>query len=89
MTATTPHTDEARTLEILSEAAQKLATGNCDVMLDFSAVQRLDVELLRRLEELAGIADQKAARITLQNVNIDVYKVLKLMKLTRRLSFVN
>lgn len=89
MTAITPHTDEARTLEILSEAAQKLATGNGDIILDFSAVRRLDVELLHGLEDVVGIAGQKAAKITLRNVNIDVYKVLKLMKLTRRLSFVN
>ena len=87
MTTTTVHTNETSALQILADAAKKLADG--DVVLDFSAVQRLDSELLHRLDELVIMADRKAARITMRNVNIDVYKVLKLMKLTRRLSFVN
>ena len=89
MTFATAHTDGTGALQILAEAARKLASADGDIILDFSAVQRLDSELLRRLEEVVNRADQKGVRITLQNVNIDVYKVLKLMRLTRRISFVN
>jgi hypothetical protein len=41
------------------------------------------------MEEFARIADDKAVRIVLRGVNVDVYKVLKLVKLAHRFSFVN
>ena len=40
-----------------------------------------------RLEELASIADDKAVKLVLRGVNVDIYKVLKLVKLTSRFSF--
>jgi len=89
MTTATAHTDEMGGRQVLADATEKLASADGDVVLDFSTVPRLDSELLRRLEDLVSMADQKAAAIKIRNVNIDVYKVLKLTKLTRRLSFVN
>jgi hypothetical protein len=41
------------------------------------------------MEEFARIADEKAVKVVLRGVNVDVYKVLKLVKLTQRFSFVN
>jgi hypothetical protein len=38
---------------------------------------------------LARVADEKAVKVALRGVNVDVYKVLKLVKLTRRFSFVS
>jgi hypothetical protein len=36
---------------------------------------------------LAGAADEKAVKVALRGVHVDVYKVLKLVKLTPRFSF--
>ena len=52
-------------------------------------MRRIDSSALRALEEFARIADEKAVKVVLRGVNVDVYKVLKLVKLTRRFSFVN
>jgi hypothetical protein len=37
------------------------------------------------MENLATTADEKAAKVVLRGVNVDVYKVLKLMKLAPRM----
>ena len=76
----------ARSLE---EAAEKLVAGEGDAVLDFSSVRRLDPRALRAIEEFAGIAEGKSIKITLRGVSVDVYKTLKLMKLTGRFSFVH
>jgi anti-anti-sigma regulatory factor len=41
------------------------------------------------MEEFARIVDEKGVKVVLRGVNVDVYKVLKLVKLTQRFSFVN
>ena len=57
------------------------------VFVDFSGVQRIDPGTLKALDHLAEAAQEKAAKVVLEGVSIDVYKVLKLMKLERRFSF--
>jgi anti-anti-sigma regulatory factor len=57
------------------------------VVLDFSSVRRIDPNALRAMEKLAGLADGKAVKVVLRGVNVDIYKVLKLVKLTSRFSF--
>lgn len=81
--------DEMRVVSALQEAGEKLDSSRGETVLDFASVRRIDSSGLRALEELARMADEKAAKIVLRGVNIDVYKVLKLMKLARRFSFVN
>ena len=41
------------------------------------------------LEHLAALADSKSVRLVLHGLNGDIYKVLKLLKLSQRFSFVN
>lgn len=81
--------EEQRVVPALQEAREKLDSAEGETILDFSGVRRIDVNALRALEEFAGIADEKAIKVVLRGVNVDVYKVLKLVKLTRRFSFVN
>jgi anti-anti-sigma regulatory factor len=57
----------------------KIAEGQ--VVLDFSSVRRIDASVVRALEELAG------RNIVLRAVNTDIYKVLKLLKLADRFTF--
>jgi anti-anti-sigma regulatory factor len=63
------------------------ADGEGEVVLDFSGVERIDPRALGTLEMLAASADGKAVKIVLRNVNVAVYKVLKLMRLESRFSF--
>ena len=81
--------DEHHVASALHEAGEKLDGAQGETILDFSSVHRIDSIALRALEEFAGLADQKGAEVVLRGVNIDVYKVLKLVKLTRRFSFVS
>ena len=80
--------DGERVLQSLQAALETLDTAQSDVVLDFVSVRRIDPNTLRRMEQLAGLADGKAVKIVLRGVNVDVYKVLKLMKLTSRFCFV-
>jgi anti-anti-sigma regulatory factor len=72
----------------LRNAADKLDGTGCEVLLDFVSIRRIDPSALRAMEDLAVLADQKAVKLVLRNVDVSVYKVLKLVKLARRFSFV-
>ena len=80
--------DEEHVVEALREAEKKLDSVEGDVALDFSSVSRLDPRAIRALEEFAAKADGKAVKVVLRGVNVGVYKVLKLVKLGSRFSFV-
>ncbi len=80
--------EEEFAVEVLREAMDKLDTENGDVTLDFSPVQQIDAGIVRAMEELADRADDKGVRVTLRGVKVDVYKVLKLVKLSSRFVFV-
>ena len=81
--------DETELASTLKEAAEKLNGAVGEAVLDFSAVRRLDTSMLRAMEEFACVGEAKAVKMVLRGVNVEVYKVLKLMKLTQRFSFVN
>jgi len=74
--------------DALRERGEKLDSGG-NVFLDFSVVGRLDPGGLRALEDFVGAADGKAVKVTLRGVNVYVYKVLKLARLSSRIAFVN
>jgi anti-anti-sigma regulatory factor len=78
--------DGEHVVHALQEALKKLDGAGGEVVLDFSSVHRIDARALRALEDLAGTVDGEA-KVALYGVNIDVYKVLKLMKLAPRFSF--
>ena len=81
--------DEERIVQALQEAGEKLGSIEGEVALDLSSVRRIDPSALRALEEFAGIADDKGVKVVLRGVNVGVYKVLKLVKLGSRFSFVS
>jgi anti-anti-sigma regulatory factor len=89
MTAVFLNIDETRVAAALCETGEKLDGTEGESILDFSSVSRIDSGAVRALEELGRVADEKNVKVVLRGVNVDVYKVLKLMKLTRRFSFVN
>ena len=58
-----------------------------DLVVDFSKVRRIDAAALREMDKLAGVADTHSVKVGLRGVNVDIYKVLKLVKLASRFSF--
>jgi len=81
--------DEKGVVPALQGVEEKLDGAEGEVIVDFAAVHRIDLSALRAMEELAAIADKKAIKVLLRGVNVDVYKVLKLVKLAPRFSFVS
>lgn len=78
--------DNNRVAESLREAGEKLNGAGGEAVLDFSAVTRINSSALQALVHLASKADGKI-KITLCGVNVDIYKVLKLVRLAPRFSF--
>lgn len=77
-----------RVVRALEEALGKLDSAGGEVVLDFSSVRRIDPGALWAMEELAGIARDKAVKVVLRGVSIDIYRVLKPMNLAPRFSYV-
>lgn len=73
----------------LGSLREQLASAEGEMFLDFSAVHRLDPAGLRAIEDLAKTAEEKSVKVVICRVNVAVYKVLKLARLTSRYSFVN
>lgn len=80
--------DGDRVAECIHEAHMQLDTARDRTILDFSAVLRLAPQDLRAMEELVERAENQSVKIVLCGVNVDIYKVLKLVKLAARFSFV-
>jgi len=79
--------DGDRVVQDLQGAQEKLDTADGELVLDFSSVRRIDPSAVRAMEKLAAIADDKTVRVVLRGVGVEIYKVLKLVKLARRFSF--
>jgi anti-anti-sigma regulatory factor len=78
--------DGERVAGALPEVLEKLDGSGGEVVLDFSSVHRIDTSALKAMENFAATVDGKA-QVALQGINVGVYKVLKLMKLAPRFSF--
>lgn len=69
------------------EAVEQLGGAANEIVLDFGAVARIDANAIRALEELSGLAGEQNVRVVLRAVNMDIYKVLKLVNLAPRFGF--
>jgi anti-anti-sigma regulatory factor len=78
-----------RLADSLVQARKKLDATEGEMILDFSRVWRIDSEALRAILDLAGAAESKKIKLILRGVNVDVYKVLKLMKLASQFSYLD
>ncbi len=81
--------DDESVVQALLDAGEKLDSVEGEVALDFSAVRRIDPSAIRAMAKFAGVADDKGIKVVLRGVNVGVYRVLKLVKLASRFSFVN
>jgi anti-anti-sigma regulatory factor len=89
MTAVWLKIDAGRVVQALQEAGKKLDSVDGEVALDFSSVYRIDPSAIGAMQEFASIADKKRVKVVLRGVNVGVYKVLKLVRLASRFSFVS
>ncbi len=89
LTATLLKVDGKNPGRDLSDLCEQLHSAGPEVVVDMSAVRRVDPAAVMALDKLAARADQKAVKLTLRGVNVEVYKVLKLMKLSSRFEFLN
>ena len=80
--------DEDHIVPGLQEVRKELDSATGEVILDFSSVRRIDPKAIRAMDEFADTAHTKSVEVGLRGVNVDVYKVLKLVKLASRFSFV-
>ncbi len=79
--------DGEQVVQGLQLAREKLDTGGGELVLDFSAVRRIYPSALQELEQLAAAADRRAVKVVLRGVTVEIYKVLKLVKLAPRFAF--
>ncbi len=78
-----------RFLESLLQAKEQLCGTATEMVMDLSAVRRIDPEVIKQLEELVSVAKSRKIRLVLRGVSVDIYKVLKLMKLSAQFSYVD
>ena len=81
--------DEEHATPALQELGKQLDGSSSELVLDFGDMHRIDAGFVQQLEAFISIADEKKVRVALHGVNVDVYKVLKLLKLTSRFTSVS
>jgi anti-anti-sigma regulatory factor len=81
--------DEESVIAALAQAAEKLTGDEGEVLLDCASLRRLDANALRALEDFLRVAEAKSVKVVLRGVKVEVYKVLKLVRLASRLCFVD
>lgn len=79
--------DPEQVLSALQEAVEKMNRGESEVVLDFSSVFRIDPGIVRAMDRLAGLAAERSVKVVLRAVNADIYRVLKLVNLAQKFSF--
>ncbi|HET9409577.1 MAG TPA: STAS domain-containing protein [Candidatus Sulfotelmatobacter sp.] len=81
--------EEANVSSQLHEAEKKMSSTDGELVLDCSTIRRVDASALHAMERFAHVAEDKGVKVVLRGVNVEIYKVLKLTKLSSRFSFTN
>jgi anti-anti-sigma regulatory factor len=70
--------------QTLREFLVELPGVRNEAVLDLSSIQRLDAKHLEIMKDIAATAEAKRLKVILCGVNVKIYKVLKLARLTQR-----
>jgi anti-anti-sigma regulatory factor len=81
--------EEGALISRLENAKQSSQTTSGELILDFSAVHRIDAAGLHALEDFARFARDKRLKVILRGIHVDLYKALKLIGVTDQFSFVD
>jgi anti-anti-sigma regulatory factor len=87
MNTETVEVDPTRFVECIEDAILQVVRGETQVILDISALQRLDAAGLKGIEKLVEIAEAKGVRPIVRGARVEAYKVLKLLGLANRLTY--
>jgi anti-anti-sigma regulatory factor len=79
--------DETNIVTALEKASNELTGPEGEVLLDCTTLGRFDGNALRALENLARVAREKEVTVAMRGVNAELYKVLKLARLTASFVF--
>ena len=79
--------NEKHTSQDLQADVNSIDRGDSELVIDCSELARLDTRAIATLEALSKKADEHRVKVVLHGVNVDVYKVLRLIKLAPRFSF--
>jgi anti-anti-sigma regulatory factor len=79
--------DEQSLVASLEKLAEQMDVDKLELALDFSAVHRVDSRGSRAIAEFARKTEENNIKVVLRGINIDLYKTMKLMRLTRHFSF--
>lgn len=79
--------DAQHVVESLRAVRMRLDGMAVEAVLDFSSVLRIDPSALCEMESLVTLAEESNDKICLLHVNVEIYKVLKLAKLSARFNF--
>ena len=74
-------------LSEITDALARLDDVGGELVVDLSAVRRIDTSGVQGLAELAGKARDKSVKVVLRGVSAEVYKVLKLLKMEPQFCF--
>ncbi len=72
---------------ILRRGFDLLENAGSEIYLDFASVRRMDAGDLGQLVELVSQAQARRIQVILGSVNVDIYLVLKLVKLASPIEF--
>jgi len=81
--------DGENVLQSLNAVSEKLNAADGELVLDFTAVRRINAGAIAAMEALARKAKEKSVKVVLRGVNVEIYKVLKLSRLTTRFVFLS
>ena len=81
--------DEGNLISGFGKAGETLDGANQQLGVDLSCVRRIDSAGLNAIQYFAHLADETKVKVVLRGVNVNVYKVLKLARLTRHFLFAN
>ena len=81
--------DEGNLTSAFETAGETLEGEPGQFGVDLSCVRRIDSVGLNAIQDFAHRADEKKVKVVLRGVNANVYKMLKLARLTRHFLFAN
>jgi len=81
--------DEGNLTSAFERAGKTLDGENRQLSVDLSCVRRVDSAGLNAIQDFAHRADEKKVKVVFRGVNVNVYKMLKMARLTRHFLFAN
>lgn len=73
----------------LQNALEKLSSADGELVLDLSAVIRLQTDALSTLGHIASTAESQKIKVGLRGLSVDAYRVLKLAGLSPRFTLLH